>query len=156
MADSEQVKRLKQGTLAWNAWMMNNPGVQPILSGADLSKIVLFGANLSEANLSKANLNWATLATADLGSANLSGATLFGAMLVQANLHATLQPHLIYSTIIWPHLGLFSVAQRTPSNPNASHNSVLLLSSPALPFFALLLSYKSFWSSEPLRQYPQS
>lgn len=51
------------------------------LSGADLSNVILIGANLRGASLSFANLSGA-----DMRKANLSGANLMGAKLIKANL----------------------------------------------------------------------
>jgi hypothetical protein len=59
---------------------------QAILSGADLSRANLYGANLYGADLSRANLYGANLYGANLSGANLSGANLYGADLSGANL----------------------------------------------------------------------
>ena len=56
------------------------------LSGADLSRASLYGADLSRANLSGANLSRADLYGADLSRANLSGANLSRADLDDASL----------------------------------------------------------------------
>jgi Pentapeptide repeats (8 copies) len=56
------------------------------LSGADLGRVYLIGANLSEANLSEANLSTASLSRANLSPATLSRATLSRADLSRANL----------------------------------------------------------------------
>jgi uncharacterized protein YjbI with pentapeptide repeats len=86
MANDEHVALLKQGVDAWNAWRDENPKVVPDLSGANLMKENLVGANLSEADLSDANLREANLREADLFLANLSGANLRGADLSGTNL----------------------------------------------------------------------
>ena len=116
MADEEQLRVLKQGVEAWNAWRRRSQGYwfgEANLAGADLSRARLVGAdlivanlreanlsetnlseanlretNLSEANLSKADLGGTNLHKADLGRANLSGANLSGANLREANLSA--------------------------------------------------------------------
>ena len=64
MANSEHVKRLKQGVEEWNAWRRENPNV--------------FHADLSNADLSGANLSGARLSTAELSGADLRGADLTG------------------------------------------------------------------------------
>ena len=71
MADKEQIKILKQGVPAWNAWCEANPTIrndlfEANLSKANLSKANLRGANLRGADLSEANLRWADLTRADL------------------------------------------------------------------------------------------
>ena len=60
------------------------------LSGADLSNANLSGADLSGADLSNANLSGADLSGANLRDANLSGADLSNADLRSANLSGTL------------------------------------------------------------------
>jgi hypothetical protein len=56
------------------------------LSGANLSRVRLGGASLTEVNLSNANLSGAWLAHADLWSSNLNRANLIGADLRKAEL----------------------------------------------------------------------
>ena len=56
------------------------------LSGSDLSRANLSGADLSRADLSRVNLSGADLSEADLSGANLSRANLSGADLSRANL----------------------------------------------------------------------
>ena len=56
------------------------------LRGANLFGVILFGANLSEADLSGANLSGAILSGADLTGADLSRANLRGANLSEADL----------------------------------------------------------------------
>ena len=65
MAIPQHLDVLKQGVRVWNEWRQKNPGAEPDLAGAKLSK-----ANLKEANLSETDLRWA-----DLTSANLEGPT---------------------------------------------------------------------------------
>jgi hypothetical protein len=102
MADEEQVRILRQGSNAWNAWRRQERGALIDLSeadlrglplwGADLSGADLSGANLRRANLSDANLSGANLILADLGDAanlsraNLSVANLSWASFIQADL----------------------------------------------------------------------
>lgn len=91
MANEEHAAKLKEGVTAWNQWRIDNPDMEPDLSGANLSKADLYGANLIEANLSGSDLNGANLSEAiifkaDLSGANLSGADLSGANLNLANL----------------------------------------------------------------------
>jgi uncharacterized protein YjbI with pentapeptide repeats len=112
MADDEQLRILKQGVEAWNAWRTGDGRDIPIdlsrtnlhrakLSGvnlyrADITQVNLSGANLIEAhlleahvsgaNLTKADLSRADLIEANLSGANLSGANLNGATLLEANL----------------------------------------------------------------------
>ncbi len=103
MANQEHLVRLEQGVVAWNAWRIQNPDVQPNLIGAnlsganlrdaDLSQAKLIEANLSGANLKDATLFEANLVAVDLSSANLTSANLDDANLSRANLRgANLSP----------------------------------------------------------------
>ena len=81
MANAEHLKLLKQGVERWNQWRENTPGVQPDLSnshltGADLLKATLIGANLRVPNLRSFDLSGANLHGAYLTSLDLSGANL--------------------------------------------------------------------------------
>jgi hypothetical protein len=68
-------------------WLNNEPnGVRADLSGANLQRATLCGANLSEVDLSMADLSWANLSEVDLSMADLSWANLSGADLSGANL----------------------------------------------------------------------
>jgi hypothetical protein len=108
MADEEQLRILKQGPEAWNAWR-DQVGKETVidLRGADLSGADLRGADLSEAELWGANLRGASLIGADLSAsdlseANLSGASLNDANLINANLsgaHAIPAPFLSRSVL---------------------------------------------------------
>jgi len=96
MANEEHVAQLKKGVDAWNAWRKENPNIRPDLSGADLMRQSLGGANLSGAILSAAKLRRANLSGADLGGANLIFANLSLANLSGANLGA--------ADLIWANL----------------------------------------------------
>lgn len=86
MASEGHVALLKQGLGAWNKWRKENPGIQPSLFGAHLSKAKLIFADLSDADLSDADLSGADLWQAKLIGANLVGADLSGANLLAADL----------------------------------------------------------------------
>ena len=97
MANDEQVRLLKHGADAWNAWRFDNPDIyhpdridanyeNPDVHRVDLVYADLSGANLSRADLTQANLGGANLSGADLRGANLSRANLEGANLSRANL----------------------------------------------------------------------
>jgi uncharacterized protein YjbI with pentapeptide repeats len=96
MVDEKHVALLRQGVDVWNKWQEQNTDAQPDLSGVNLHKANLTGANLNEvnlreANLTGANLYMARLREADLREANLTGALLYavdlsGALLEGANL----------------------------------------------------------------------
>jgi len=64
MAIPQHLDVLKQGVRVWNEWREENPGAEPDLAGAKLSKANLKGANLIEANLSKSELNRSNLSGA--------------------------------------------------------------------------------------------
>jgi uncharacterized protein YjbI with pentapeptide repeats len=99
MANPEHLKLLRQGVDVWNEWRLNQrmanwrgPSIVPDLSGANLSRANLGGANLTHAQLhrtvlSGANLNCAHLSRADLSGANLTKASLLNAGLANADLN---------------------------------------------------------------------
>jgi len=89
MSNPEHLAKLLEGVEAWNEWRMQNPEIEPNLSGADLGRANLSGADLSGADLSKANLSEADFSRANLSGANLSRANLSGAHLNGANLNGT-------------------------------------------------------------------
>jgi hypothetical protein len=92
MANEEQLRILKQGPVAWNAWRQKAGRKAYIdLNKADLNKADLSRADLSRANLSGtdlwlADLGWADLREANLSGANLRVADLSGAFLSRAYL----------------------------------------------------------------------
>ena len=103
MANERHLEILRQGAEAWNAWRRDNAGTRPDLCGADLRKVNLSRADLSQVNLigavlrdvdlregqlSRADLRGAVLRGADLNAADLSGANLGGAHVNRANLGA--------------------------------------------------------------------
>jgi uncharacterized protein YjbI with pentapeptide repeats len=87
MADESHLDILGQGVRYWNERrapynrLVDNPLVEPNLSGADLSEAHLSGADLTGTDLTGANLSKAILRGADLLGANLKGAILHGANL---------------------------------------------------------------------------
>lgn len=80
MAIPHHLEVLKQGVATWNKWREDNPGEEPDLAGANLSK-----ANLKEANFRETDLRWADLTRTNLSSAFLNRADLRRANLSQAN-----------------------------------------------------------------------
>lgn len=121
MANEQYIEVLKQGAVVWNEWRHKQETSRRIKSsdfaksldftGANLTEIVVRGANLRGADftggdlrgtdfrgcnlnrakfcmadLRKANLRFSVLIDADLSDANLSGAYLSGANLYYANL----------------------------------------------------------------------
>jgi uncharacterized protein YjbI with pentapeptide repeats len=103
MADEEQLRILKQGVEAWNAWRRQDYQT-PIdlsfadLNGASLVRAELTRANLCGANLCGANLSDAILEGADLDRAKLSRANLSEAKLREANFFAV---DLSEATLHW-------------------------------------------------------
>jgi hypothetical protein len=53
MADRDHIAQLRKDVTAWNAWRAEDPTFIPDLSGADLTRTDLWGANLTEANLQR-------------------------------------------------------------------------------------------------------
>jgi hypothetical protein len=86
MADSEQLKSLREGVAEWNLWRREHADVRPDLHGASLVGLDLRGANFAGADLGGANLSKAKLVDADFAEADLSGADLRGADLSRTNL----------------------------------------------------------------------
>jgi hypothetical protein len=112
VANSDHLRRLKQGVQDWNAWMQADLDRAPDLGGADLRGITLTsvnfyktnldnatldgadmrGSTLTSASLRAASLAYANLTSADLNFADLSDAHLNHAYLIGANInHATLR-----------------------------------------------------------------
>ena len=94
MANPEQLAKLKEGVAAWNQWRIEHPNINPVLSGADLSRANLRGANLigtrlRGVDLSGARLIKANLRGADLSRASLRGAHLRGSDLSRGTFHGT-------------------------------------------------------------------
>jgi hypothetical protein len=105
VADETHLNILKKGTRVWNDWRVDNPSVRPDLSGADLKRMHLWGADFGSSALEKEGCIWelaptdlrgtdlteaflglANLAETDLTKADLSGADLYKADLRNANL----------------------------------------------------------------------
>ncbi len=96
MANGEQLKLLKRGTVEWNQWRGTHPDVEIDLSAADLSdaplvnahlhEVNLRGARLARADLNDAVLRYADLSLVDLTDAQLARADLVGAVLIEADL----------------------------------------------------------------------
>jgi uncharacterized protein YjbI with pentapeptide repeats len=86
MAIPQHLEVIKQGVAAWNKWRLDNPGAEPDLAGANLSKADLREANLSETDLRWADLTWANLSGAKLNRADLRRANLSGTIFNKANL----------------------------------------------------------------------
>jgi uncharacterized protein YjbI with pentapeptide repeats len=121
MANRAQVRRLKQGVKAWNAWRVGRE-VQPNLIGAkfsnlDLRKVnfhntklshaILKGSNLAGAKLSFARLDGANLDGVDLSGADLNFAELQGASLIEANMQNANLGHAICSEANFTHGNFF-------------------------------------------------
>ena len=91
----DHIRLLKRGVTAWNQWRLENPFIQPDLSGIDLagaqlsginlSRTFLIGANFEKADLTNARFDEANLIAATLKEANLSGALLSSSTLTFTN-----------------------------------------------------------------------
>ena len=82
MANEKHLQTLRKGVEVWNQWRMADPGARPDLVGANVSWMVLRGANLSDADVRGVDFRGANLVNADLSRANLTesrfGDTVFG------------------------------------------------------------------------------
>jgi len=76
MADSEQLRLLKESVSSWNLWRREHPDVRPDLRGATLASLDLRGINLEEANLSGADLRGTNLSKANVRGVNFSKSTI--------------------------------------------------------------------------------
>ena len=86
MEDYPFLELLRQGPEAWNSWRRNKPHVVPHFYEADLSELVLDGANLDDAVLFEAVLANTSLVGASLRRAVLQGADLRAANLLSTDL----------------------------------------------------------------------
>jgi hypothetical protein len=71
MANKEQLKILRQGVAAWNAWREENPDAKIDLRRAKLAWVDLSGANFRNADVRGANFHFASLEGANFNGANL-------------------------------------------------------------------------------------
>ncbi|MCI5160723.1 MAG: pentapeptide repeat-containing protein [Candidatus Electrothrix sp. AX5] len=71
MADKKQLKILKQGVAAWNAWREENPDAKIDLRGAKLSRMDLSGANFCKANICDTDFRDSILVKVDFSYAKL-------------------------------------------------------------------------------------
>ncbi len=102
MANQEHLSILTlRGILEWNKWRAEHQGIQPDLSGVNLSgadpsrtwrifsEADLSGADLSGADLSGSNLSGSNLSGSNLSGSNLSRTRFYRADLSRANLSQT-------------------------------------------------------------------
>jgi len=85
MANQEHLDILKQGVEVWNKWRREHPRIKPDLSGADLSRAILYGANFSKADLSYTDISEAYLGYANFNGAILTGAEISGTDLMHSS-----------------------------------------------------------------------
>lgn len=91
MPDVDHFNKLNEGVEAWNAWRGENPAIKPELTGSDLSRCNLRGADLHGADLERAQLEgtklgYRRLPRAMTGGGLLAPANLAGADLTDAHL----------------------------------------------------------------------
>ncbi len=91
MGNTAHGKLAKQGGEAWNKWREENGETIPDISGEQLHRVDMKGADLSDVNmnetlLTKADFSGANFQNANAEEANLWGANLEGANLTHANL----------------------------------------------------------------------
>ena len=67
MANPEHLAKLKEGVVAWNAWKLAFSTGRVDLSAADLSGMIVEGADLNETDVRGAYAGHATLATSAVG-----------------------------------------------------------------------------------------
>jgi uncharacterized protein YjbI with pentapeptide repeats len=91
-ANKQHLALLKRGADVWNRWRDENPSVQPVLSGIDLSLegcIDLSDYNLAHADFQRVSGNHIKFCRASLSQADLSGAVLRSANFEQATMIGT-------------------------------------------------------------------
>ncbi len=86
MANSEHGKLAKQGGEAWNKWREEHGESVPDISGEQLHRVDLKGADLSEVNMFETLLTEADFSGANLQNANMEEANLTHTNLKRANL----------------------------------------------------------------------
>jgi len=172
MANAEQLAILKQGVKVWNKWRKENQNVRIDLYNADLprgielAKVNFFRADLSKimltgANLSKANLLDARLLDVHFIESNLNGASLRGAILNDAILDATriqganfaqsMMANTIFANLdLSKTLGLAEVLHRGPS---IIGTETFLLSRGKIPELFLRGCGLSDWEIEEVKLY---
>lgn len=84
-ANQEHLAILRQGADVWNAWRLENIGLEPDLQEANLSRTNLSGADLRLSLLRGANLQHAILIRTDFFGADVRRADLQGAELQMAD-----------------------------------------------------------------------
>ena len=84
MADQQHLQWLSEGAPSWNE-RRRHEDFKPDLSGADLSKFIGYGLDLSIADLHRADLTGVQLLEADLSQASLNEAILKNAHFTHAN-----------------------------------------------------------------------
>ncbi len=85
MPNDEHVAMLGRGAAAWNEWRAKDDKA-PDLSRASLRGLYLSGFDLSRANLRGADLRGTNLSGVDLSGAHLDGANFFKVVLDRADL----------------------------------------------------------------------
>jgi hypothetical protein len=99
VANEEHLKILKQGVKVWNRWREDNPEIKPDLSGTELYKLNLEGANLNSTNLLDTSISDCNLSNINLNTARLERSTLFNVRLVEANLRGSMIFHTNFNLL---------------------------------------------------------
>jgi hypothetical protein len=72
MAILEHLNILEQGIEVWNKWRLENPSIEPDLSGADLSNHIFENANFSNTNFHRARMTQWQVIDCDFSGCNLT------------------------------------------------------------------------------------
>jgi uncharacterized protein YjbI with pentapeptide repeats len=108
MANEGHLRILEQGVKVWNTWRREHPGIEPDLTGVNLSEahlsavdfshVDLSGADIADAWFSKAVFKDANLSKVEARRANFMDADLSGAILRGATLASAFMPKVLLST----------------------------------------------------------
>lgn len=90
MANQEHIDILKKGMQEWDSWRRQNLAVVPDLSGADLSKMILWRGNFYRVNFKDAILQQTDFQFSDLSCSQFSNADLQNAGLCRTNLQQSI------------------------------------------------------------------
>ena len=86
MANVTHIEILRQGIVAWNSWLKNNPHIKPDLSGISLTDANINGTALKISKSNRPNIAGVDFGSGYFRSTDFSGADLRGANFWNADL----------------------------------------------------------------------